>query len=159
MAMALHEDEANGGITLGGPLDPDEGLADGTITPGAIVTLSNVPGRDYVEAPPGSHGDYIAYAMENIPAPMLRLPYADGVTVRVNRARGASFAGLIAASTPPISPHERLKVSRSKGRLERWEPNVDDERLAVAKYAGTVIFVPGDVDARQPIILLSKPLR
>lgn len=147
----------NNGVTVdfgpGGTFSPMEYIADGAVTPGAVVVPSATDGK---AAEAGALAlNALGWVLENVApadpalgtAKDLRTDFADGKRIRVCRNHGSRFMGLILASSAALVHGDKLKTAAG-GTLEKFVQGTDNSSGAVATFDELADFTPGGTTTR-----------
>lgn len=132
-------------VFVGGGKFVDDGVADGAVTPGALL-ITGTADHDVAEAGDAAI-NVVGYALENDlkadDASMLS-DYADGDAVPFNMA-GSLFAPVVANAE--VLAHGDKICAAAGGEVRKWDTGVDDPAAIVGHYAGHV-DVTGDGSKR-----------
>lgn len=168
VAMALAHGHATGpanGVFAGGAIPPAkrELMADGAVTPGAMLVTSATDGK-VSEAGALAKG-VVGIAAENDSylntSGSYLTDFADGKPVPFYDAPGTQFYGIIKANSAALVFGDLLQCA-ANGELEKYAPDIDPTSLAtvdssttaalgtaVARYMDPADFAPGGTATRK----------
>lgn len=162
VAMALAHGHATGpanGVYAGGPIRPalNEKMADGAVTPGAILVTSATDGK-VAEAGAAARA-VVGVAAENESylntAGSYLTDFADGKPVPYYSTPGTQFYGIIKASSAALVYGDLLQTAAG-GELEKFDPDETSTATlsggvgtAVARYMDPADLTPGGSAVRK----------